>query len=94
MHFVQKVRQLINCLVLEFHHFDERDCRILIELIGNTGIKNGLKISADIDMRLHETGKVLADEDLKNANLIMDDFHGNWNYTIGSRDNTNRDIIS
>ena len=57
----------------------------IIELVGNTRTKNGLKISADIDKGIYERGKVVTDEDLEKVNLIRDEFHGNWNYTIGSR---------
>ena len=30
-------------------------------------------------------GKEITDEELEKINLIKDEFHGNWNYTIGSR---------
>lgn len=62
-----------------------RSYETIIELIGNTRTKNGLKISAGIDEGIYEKGKVVTDEDLEKVNLIRDEFHGNWNYTIGSR---------
>lgn len=62
-----------------------RSYETIIELVGNTRTKNGLKISADIDKGIYEKGKVVTDEDLEKVNLIRDEFHGNWNYTIGSR---------
>ena len=62
-----------------------RSYETIIELIGNTRTKNGLKISADIDTSLYETGKEISDDELEKVNLVRDEFHGNWNYTIGSR---------
>ncbi len=62
-----------------------RSYKTIIELIGNTRTNNGLKISADIDRGIYEKGKVVTGEDLEKVNLIGDEFHGNWNYTIGSR---------
>ena len=62
-----------------------RSYETIIELIGNTRTKNGLKISTDIDMGIYETGKEISDEDLGKINLVKDEFDGNWNYTIGPR---------
>ena len=62
-----------------------RTYETIIELIGNTRTEKGLKISTDIDMEIYETGKEISDDDLEKINLIKDEFHGNWNYTIGSR---------
>ena len=62
-----------------------RSYETIIELIGNTTTKNGLKISADIATGLYETGKEISDEELEKINLVRDGFHGNWNYTIRSQ---------
>ena len=62
-----------------------RSYETIIELIGNTRTENGLKISTDIDKGIYEMGKEITDEELEKINLIKDEFHGNWNYTIGSR---------
>jgi len=57
----------------------------IIELIGNTRTKNGLKITTEIDRGIYETGKEISDEDLEKIALVKDTFHGEWNYTIQSR---------
>lgn len=62
-----------------------RSYKTIIELIGNTRTKNGLRISADMDTGIYETGKEVSDEELERISLIRDEFHGNWNYTIQSR---------
>ena len=62
-----------------------RSYETIIELIGNISTNNGLRISADMDNGSYEKGKVVMDEELSKINLIRDEFHGDWNYTIGSR---------
>ena len=62
-----------------------RSYETIIELIGNTRTKSGLKISADLDKGIYKTGRVVTDKELENINMIRDEFHGDWNYTIGSR---------
>ena len=62
-----------------------RSYETINELIGYSITNNGLRISTDIDISIYETGKVVTDEELYNINLIRDEFHGDWNYTIGSR---------
>ena len=41
-----------------------RSYETIIELIGNTRTKNGLKINANIDREIYEKGKVVTDEQL------------------------------
>ena len=64
-----------------------RSFGIMIELIGNTRTKTGLKISADIDTGMYETGRKVSDGELEKISLTMDAFHGNWNYTIQPQKN-------
>ncbi len=70
-----------------------RSYETIIELIGNTRTKNGLNISADIDTGVYEKGKKVTDEELEEINMVRDEFHGNWNYTIRPKDNTNVNVI-
>ncbi len=71
-----------------------RSYETIIELIGNTRTRNGLKINTDIDTGIYEKGKVITDEQLKNVNLIRNEFHGDWNYTIGTLNKTTGDVIN
>jgi len=76
---------MFSYITIDWRGKPPRSYETIIELIGNTRTKNGLKISTDIDMRLYETGKEISDEDLGKINLVKDEFDGNWNYTIGPR---------
>jgi transposase len=55
---------------------------VAVNLIGSTTTKTGLKVSCELDENKYETGKKISDEEFNKINIIRDEFHGNWNYTI------------
>lgn len=55
---------------------------IVVELIGNTTTKTGLKVKVIVDKNIYEIGKKISDEDFAKINIKKDVFHGEWNYTI------------
>lgn len=56
----------------------------IINLIGATTTKHGLKVQAEMDYTLYEKGlgKQLTDEQMKKINITPDEFHPEWNSTI------------
>jgi transposase len=54
----------------------------VVNLIGNTKTKTGLKIMARLDSKRYETGRRVSDQELRRVNLQRDPFHGEWNYSI------------
>lgn len=56
--------------------------QVVVNLIGNTTTKTGLRIDAEIDETIYEKGIKISDEQLAKVNLHKDDFRGNWNYII------------
>jgi hypothetical protein len=54
----------------------------IVNLIGSTTTKTGLKVKAALDMGHYETGIKVSDEDLARVNCTPHEFHGEWNYTI------------
>lgn len=54
----------------------------VVQLIGNTTTNSGLEIQAEIDENIYEKGMKVSDEALAKVNLVADEFHGEWNYTI------------
>ncbi len=56
--------------------------QIVVNLIGNTTTKKGLKIYAELDENVYQKGIKISDRQLAEVNLIKADFHGNWNYII------------
>jgi len=54
----------------------------IVELIGNTTTKTGLKIQAALDERIYEKGIKITNEEFSRLNMTQNEFHGEWNYTI------------
>lgn len=59
-----------------------RSRSVIVNLIGSTTTKKGLRINAALDINKYETGIKITDEELANVNLKKAKFHGEWNYTI------------
>ena len=56
---------------------------IIVNLIGATKTKTGLKVKADIDNNIYETGIKISKSDFEKINIYKHEFHGeDWNYTI------------
>lgn len=58
---------------------------VIVELIGATTTKAGLKIECTLDERTYEKGIKVADAEMEALNITGDDFHPEWNYTIKPR---------
>ena len=59
---------------------------IVVNLIGNTKTKEGLRIQAELDTNTYKSGIKVSDEELATIQMKKDKFHGEWNYTIIPRD--------
>jgi len=58
------------------------DRATVVNLIGNTTTKTGLKIQAELDENIYEKGIKITDKELAKVALQKEEFHGEWNYTI------------
>jgi hypothetical protein len=54
----------------------------VINLIGGTRTRAGLKVTAVLDMNLYETGVEVSDEDIGQLRLKRHRVHPAWNYTL------------
>jgi len=54
----------------------------VVELIGHTTTKTGLRIRAELDTNQYPKGVKITDEELAAVRLRRASFHGDWNYTI------------
>jgi hypothetical protein len=59
-----------------------RSRAVVVNLIGNTKTKTGLKVQAELDTNAYPTGIKVSDEELAAVQIIRAEFHGDWNYTI------------
>ena len=54
----------------------------IVNLIGSTTTKKGLKIKEKLDKRIYHRGKVVPDEEFSKINLIINKILPKWNYSI------------
>ena len=57
----------------------------VVNLIGDTTTKSGLRVKALLDTRKYEPGQRIADDEMRTLRLKPHKFHGDWNYTIQPR---------
>ncbi|MBI1893171.1 MAG: ISAzo13 family transposase, partial [Candidatus Rokubacteria bacterium] len=55
---------------------------VIIQLIGGTTTKTGLKIRAGLDKKRYPTGVKVSRSELPDMRIEPARFHGDWNYTI------------
>ena len=55
---------------------------VIVNLIGNTTTKTGLRIQAALDARIYPTGIEVPDQVMEGLNMEKPEFHGEWNYGI------------
>jgi hypothetical protein len=55
---------------------------VVVNLIGNTRTKTGLRIHAELDTNTYKTGLKVTDEEFATIKITRSEFHGDWNYTI------------
>jgi hypothetical protein len=58
----------------------------VVELIGATTTKAGLKVECALDTRTYEKGIKVSDAQMQSLDITGDTFHPEWNYTIRPRD--------
>ena len=57
----------------------------VVELIGATTTRAGLKVECALDPRTYEKGVKVSDAEMAALNLTGEDFHPEWNYSIRPR---------
>ena len=61
------------------------DYATVVNLISKTTTTTGLKVSCRLDRRQYPVGRKVSDKEWAKINLLRNDFHGDWNYTIRPR---------
>jgi hypothetical protein len=57
----------------------------VVELIGATTTKTGLKVDSALDTRSYQKGIKVSKAAMKSLDITGDPFHPEWNYTIRPR---------
>jgi transposase len=55
---------------------------VMVELIGATTTRTGLKVTAALDQSYYALGTKITDKEIKQLPIRRHDFHGEWNYTV------------
>lgn len=55
---------------------------VIIQLIRATKTRTGLKVQCKLDSNRYPIGRRFTKKDMHKINIVYDDFHGEWNYTI------------
>jgi Rhodopirellula transposase DDE domain len=56
--------------------------QVIVNLIGATTTKTGLKVRAELDTGYYQPGIKISDRQLAAVPLTRHEFHGEWNYTV------------
>jgi len=62
-----------------------RTYETIVNLISSTTNRGGLVVRARLDRRRYPTGKKVSAQELRELNIVRDQFHGDWNYVIMPR---------
>jgi hypothetical protein len=60
----------------------------ILNLIGATTTKSGLKVTCRLDTRRYPKGVKVGADQMASIQIVPDEFHGDWNYTIRPRRKT------
>jgi Rhodopirellula transposase DDE domain len=56
--------------------------RVIVDLISSTTTDTGLTVRCELDANVYPKGITVPDEEMADINIMRDEFHGDWNYTI------------
>lgn len=59
---------------------------VIVNLIAATTTKKGLKVKCELDTNIYPKGIQISKKQMEQLNIHLDEFHGEWNYTIKPRD--------
>ncbi len=59
--------------------------QVIVDLIGGTATETGLTVRCELDTKTYPKGIAVSARDMATINILCDQFHGDWNYTIRPR---------
>jgi len=62
-----------------------RTFETVVQLIGHTRTRKGLRVRAKLDKRKYPTGVKVSNAEMKSLALDKHEFHGDWNYALRPR---------
>jgi hypothetical protein len=64
-----------------------RDYETIVNLIAETTTAKGLRVTCRLDRRKYRTGRKVTPQEMKQVNIYLETFHGEWNYVIKPHNN-------
>jgi hypothetical protein len=74
--------RLFSCITMNWRGKPLTSIAVMISLIASTRTRTGLKVACVLDERTYPNGVKVSNEELDAVNLLKDEFHGEWNYTL------------
>ncbi len=68
--------------------------RVIVDLISATTTDTGLTVACELDTNIYPKGIAVTDQEMAQINILRDDFHGEWNYTLRPCNKEVRSVIS
>ena len=57
----------------------------IVKTIASTTTEQGLSVRCELDERVYEKGRKVTDDEMASLDIVRDEFHGEWNYTLMPR---------
>ena len=68
--------------------------RVIVDLISATTTDTGLTVVCKLDTNTYPKGIAVTDQEMAQINILRNEFHGEWNYTIQPRNRIVRSVHS
>lgn len=77
--------RLFSYITINWRGRPLRTYETVVNLIGNTTTRAGLVVRSALDQGSYPIGQKVSESDMRRLNIVRDDFHGDWNYTLVPR---------
>jgi hypothetical protein len=82
--------RLFSFLTLNWRATPLVSYQVIVDLIANTTTRTGLSVRCELDTNSYPKGITVPDDEMAATNIVRDEFHGEWNYTIRPRYQSDR----
>ena len=65
---------------------------VIVQLIASTTTRSGLTVRSELDTNAYPKGLVVSDAVFDAIDIVRDEFHGDWNYSIGP--GTTKEVVT
>ena len=77
--------RLFSFITLNWRATPRVSYQVIVDLIANTTTRTGLSVRSELDTNSYPKGITVPEDEMAVINIVRDEFHGEWNYTIRPR---------